>query len=171
MSNQVRFDKNRTFLIGTLLSLLLAQPLLASDEVEKGRYLVTIGGCNDCHTNNWLESGGQVAEDDWLTGTSIGWRGPWGTTYPSNLRLLANDLSEEAWTVMLHTRTNRPPMPWISVNRLSEEDARAIYRFVKSLGSRGERMPTALDAQTEPTTPYILLAPVFPTVNHQNAAD
>ncbi len=55
--------------------------------LERGRYLVKIAGCNDCHTPRYAESGGAVAEAEWLTGDSLGWRGPWGTTYAINLRL------------------------------------------------------------------------------------
>ena len=38
----------------------------AGDQVARGRYLVTIGGCNDCHTDGYLQNGGNVPEDDWL---------------------------------------------------------------------------------------------------------
>ena len=27
----------------------------------------------------------------------LGWRGPWGTTYPTNLRLYFQDLTENEW--------------------------------------------------------------------------
>ena len=51
------------------------------------RYLITIAGCNDCHTPNYPQSGGKTPEKEWLTGDALGWRGPWGTTYAPNLRL------------------------------------------------------------------------------------
>ena len=47
---------------------------------DRGRYVVTIAGCNDCHTPNYGLGGGKVDEKQWLTGDSLGWRGPWGTT-------------------------------------------------------------------------------------------
>ena len=46
----------------------------------RGRYLVRIGGCNDCHTGSYMEKTGAVPEQEWLTGDALGWRGPWGTT-------------------------------------------------------------------------------------------
>ena len=52
-----------------------------------------IAGCNDCHTPGYTASAGRVAETLWLTGDQLGWRGPWGTTYASNLRLLVKDIS------------------------------------------------------------------------------
>ena len=33
-----------------------------SDLVEQGRYISTIGGCNDCHTSGYLMSEGQVPD-------------------------------------------------------------------------------------------------------------
>ena len=134
---------------------------MANSSIDAGRYLVIIGGCNDCHTANWAESFGGVAEQDWLTGTPVGFRGPWGTTYPSNLRLLVQDMDEDAWVTMLRVRTDRPPMPWVNLNHMDPADARAIYRFIRSLGARGERAPTAVAADVEPPTPYILFEPLY----------
>ena len=133
--------------------------VVAATPVDAGRYLVVLGGCNDCHTAGWMESGGNVAETDWLTGSPVGWRGPWGTTYPSNLRLLVAEMDEEAWVVMLRTRKDRPPMPWMNVNRLSDVDARALYAFIKSLGNVGTRMPAYAAPGMEPATPYFVMEP------------
>ncbi|MDX1527262.1 MAG: cytochrome c precursor, partial [Gammaproteobacteria bacterium] len=66
-------------------------------KVERGRYLISISGCNDCHTRGFAESSGNVPESKWLSGDSLGWKGPWGTTYPSNLRRLLASLSEDQW--------------------------------------------------------------------------
>lgn len=132
----------------------------ANSPIDAGRYLVIVGGCNDCHTANWGGSFGSLPEEEWLTGTPVGFRGPWGTTYASNLRLLVQDLDEEAWVKMLRLRTDRPPMPWINLNQMDATDARAIYRFIRSLGPRGERAPTAVLPDAEPATPYILFEPL-----------
>lgn len=63
--------------------------------IERGRYIARIAGCNDCHTPGYAMSGGQVPEQAWLTGDAVGWRGPWGTTYPTNLRLRMAAMSEQ----------------------------------------------------------------------------
>jgi len=131
----------------------------AATAVEAGRYLVVVGGCNDCHTDGYADTGGNVPEADWLTGSVVGWRGPWGTTYPSNLRLLVQMTGEDAWLEMLRHRNARPPMPWVSVNALSEQDARALYRYIYSLGPRGNIAPAAVAPDVEPSTPYILMVP------------
>lgn len=136
--------------------------LLASSPEEAGRYLIKMGGCNDCHTPGWAESGGTLAESEWLVGNAVGFRGPWGTTYPPNLRLFVQDISEDAWVAMFRTRTERPPMPWMNYHDLSERDLRAIYRFIKSLGPTGEPAPSYVPPGEEPKTPYILWVPQEP---------
>ena len=44
-----------------------------SDALKRGKYLVMIGGCNDCHTPGYLMSEGKTPENEWLTGDSFGW--------------------------------------------------------------------------------------------------
>ena len=134
----------------------------AVSPVDAGRYLVIVGGCNDCHTPAYAETGGQVPEDEWLTGVPVGWRGPWGTTYASNLRLIVQSLSEEAFLEVLRSRKQRPPMPWPNVNQLNPADAAAIYQYIRSLGPKGQAMPTAVAADVEPATPYFLFVPQQP---------
>lgn len=122
--------------------------------VERGRYLVTITGCNDCHTPGYLASSGMTPEDLWLTGDSFGWRGPWGTTYGSNLRIVLQALTEDQWVTLAKTLTARPPMPWFSLNKMKEEDLRAIYQFIRQLGPVGEPAPAYVPADKEPAPPY-----------------
>ena len=64
-----------------------APKLVEQKSLDRGRYLVKIAGCNDCHTTGYAEAGGKIPEKQWLTGDQLGFRGPWGTTYPINLRL------------------------------------------------------------------------------------
>lgn len=129
------------------------------NQIEAGRYLVIIGGCNDCHTDGYLMSEGKVAEENWLAGSPVGWQGPWGTTYPPNLRLRVQEWDEEMWVTTLKTRTGLPPMPWMNVNKMSEQDMRAIYTYIKSMGPKGEHMPLAVAPGKMPLTPYLSLFP------------
>src|SRR5213083_970621 len=78
--------------------------------IERGRYVVEIGGCNDCHTAGYADAGGKAAEADRLKGDTLGYRGPWGTTYPTNLRLSIGKMTEEAWLKYAKTLMTRPPM-------------------------------------------------------------
>lgn len=124
--------------------------------VERGGYLLKIAGCNDCHTPGYMFSDGKVPVSLWLTGETFGWRGPWGTTYGSNLRLLLNRLTEEQWVIMAETLRRRPPMPWFNLNTVSREDLGAMYQFVRYLGPAGELAPPYLPPGQEPPGPHAL---------------
>ena len=118
--------------------------------VERGRYIARIAGCNDCHTPNYAHSGGKVPEKDWLIGDRLGWQGPWGTTYPANLRIALSRLSEREWLRKARSVEYRPPMPWFALRDMSDDDLRAVYRFVRSLGVAGEVAPAYLPPNLEP---------------------
>lgn len=139
-----------------------ASPAGDQGSLDRGRYLVQIGGCNDCHTAGYAQAGGAIPESQWLTGDRVGWRGPWGTTYPPNLRLYVQSLSEETWVDRVHTLQARPPMPWWALHVMSTEDTRALYRFISSLGPQGENAPAFVPPDQEPQTPYIDFTPRLP---------
>src|SRR5574340_185359 len=128
------------------------------DDVRHGRYLVQISGCNDCHTAGFMQTGGKVAEAEWLTGSTMGWQGPWGTTYPSNLRLLVQQMDEQAWLDRAR-QPMRPPMPALSLQAMSDDDLRAIYRYLRSLGPKGEPVPPYVPPGSKLATPYLDLNP------------
>lgn len=122
--------------------------------VERGRYITRVAGCNDCHTPGYLMNEGKAPEEVWLIGDTFGWRGPWGTTYPPNLRLFINGLTEEQWVEVARTLRRRPPMPWFNLNVMEEDDLRAIYHFVQSLGDPGKPAPAYVPPDREPPPPY-----------------
>lgn len=135
----------------------------AASKVAAGRYLVQIGGCNDCHTPGWMQKPGAAPDSEWLTGVPVGFKGPWGTTYAKNLRLFVQQLTEAQWlAVVSKPDFARPPMPVYDVNQMSKADQQAIYAFIRSLGAAGKTMPEDLPPGQEPQTPYIPFAPVAP---------
>ena len=129
-----------------------------ADEIRHGRYLVQTSGCNDCHTPGYAQKDGQVPETEWLTGDTVGWQGPWGTTYPVNLRLLFQQMDEKDWLVRAR-QPMRPPMPAPSLRAMSDADLRAIYRYVRSLGARGQEAPAFVPPGGKVATPYLDFTP------------
>ena len=124
-------------------------------QIERGRYLVKVAGCNDCHTAGYAMTGGKIPESQWLLGDKLGWRGPWGTTYPVNLRLYMAPLSERQWVHVAKKMETRPPMPWFALHDMTEQDLKAIYAYVKHLGPAGERAPAFVPPEKEPQGPYV----------------
>ena len=135
-----------------------ADPGANARTIEHGRYIVNISGCNDCHTPGYPESGGKTPRSDWLTGNPVGFQGPWGTSYPANLRLLVQSMTEAQWIARARTPM-RPPMPWFSLQAMSDNDLRAIYRFVRHLGPKGEPAPAYAAPGQKVNTPYIVFVP------------
>jgi|YelNatPaOPRAMG01_1025707.scaffolds.fasta_scaffold37786_2 mono/diheme cytochrome c family protein len=132
-----------------------AQPVIP---LARGFYLLRISGCNDCHTPGYAESGGQTPQAQWLTGNSVGFRGPWGTTFPTNLRLYMRQLSEMQW-LQRARQPMRPPMPWFALRDMSDADLRAIYVAVRYLGPAGAPAPAYVPPQQIPDAPYIDFVP------------
>lgn len=111
-------------------------------QIDRGRYLIIVARCNDCHTAGYADAAGKIPEQDELTEDRIGWRDPWGTTYATNLRLSIKRLTEEQWLTVARTVEFRPPMPWYILREMTDEDLRALYRFIKNLGPAGEPAPS-----------------------------
>ncbi|MGH7110620.1 MAG: hypothetical protein ACREFK_09335 [Stellaceae bacterium] len=123
--------------------------------IARGRYLVKLGGCNDCHTDGFTESNAKVPERDWLEGSALGWHGPWGTTYPVNLRLLVGSMSEGQWLEYLRTMQPKPPMPWWALRWMTPQDQRAVYVYIRHLGPTGKKAPADLPPGVSPLPPFV----------------
>jgi mono/diheme cytochrome c family protein len=154
-------SSNKTLLFSAFFSIaLIISTAVNSDEPDetmesRGRYLVEIGGCNDCHTTGFAVSEGATPESEWLLGDSLGYRGPWGTTYPPNLRTYVGNLTEEQWLAVMPVLRTRPPMPWWALNTMTADDLKAMYRYIKSLGPAENEVPAYLPPGETPATPYI----------------
>ena len=127
--------------------------------VEEGGRIAIIGGCHDCHTDGFAQTEGQIDPEKALRGSAVGFQGPWGTTYPANLRITLSKLSEDEFVAYGHSFKTRPPMPWFNVHKLTESELRSFYQYVKSLGEPGDSAPAFVEPGAAPKTPYIVFAP------------
>jgi mono/diheme cytochrome c family protein len=145
--------------VGTVTVAMAADQPRGKADAARGKYIIEIGGCNDCHTPGFAMSGGTVPESEWLTGDALGWQGPWGTTYAPNLRLYMKDMTEAQWMASAKVLKARPPMPFWSLTGMRDEDLRAMYRYVTSLPVKGATMPAYLP----PGVPARGLVVIFPS--------
>ena len=132
----------------------LAQSPGPAGSLERGRYMVLTGHCNNCHTAGFVATNGKVPEEKWLMGNPVGWRSKQGTTYGTNLRLFVAAMSEDAWVQVIRTAEPRAPMPWWSLRATSDDDLRAMYRYIRSLQPLGDPAPPFLPPDKEPKRPY-----------------
>jgi len=119
----------------TLFTLCAVQPVASQaspDRVKRGAYLVTLGGCHDCHTpKTFTPQGPQLDSSRLLAGHTGGgklpalpagvlgpnawgavttpdltaWAGPWGVSFAANLTPDPTGLA--AWTAELFIKTMR----------------------------------------------------------------
>ncbi|WP_317930182.1 c-type cytochrome [Halioxenophilus sp. WMMB6] len=146
------------FALSALLAATVQGVAANAESIAKGKFLIGVGGCNDCHTPGYSESGGRLPQATWLTGNGVGFKGPWGTSYPQNLRSSAAKMSAEEW-IQMARRPMLPPMPAPAIATMSDSDLIAMYDFIKSLGAAEGEAPHALPPGVEPATPYIDFVP------------
>lgn len=114
----------------------------AESAVDRGRYLVTIGGCNDCHTPGYFS--GKPDPNRVLGGSDVGFVGPdHGTYVGPNLTpdpetglgtWSAQDIVTAIQTgITPEGRELAPMMPWRRFGGLAKSDAFAIAAYLKSL--------------------------------------
>ena len=113
----------------------------AMSPVQRGEYLVAITGCHDCHTPGALFGAPDFKRS--LSGSELGWRGPWGVSYASNITP-DPETGIGTWTDAEIERALRsgvkkdgspiaPPMPWPDLARLSPEDMAAVIAYLRTL--------------------------------------
>src|SRR2546423_2048504 len=159
---RIRERSMKTILFRTLACLLaagsapnaVAQVASTAAGLERGRYMVLTGHCNNCHTAAYVPAAGKIPEEKWLMGNPIGWRSKQGTAYGTNLRLFVKDLSEDDWIRIVREGRPRAPMPWWSLRETGDDDLRAMFRYIRSLQPLGEPAPAFLPADQVPPRPY-----------------
>jgi hypothetical protein len=144
-----------------LACLVAASAAAGADQVsvETGARVAVIGGCHDCHTAGYAQSGGQIDPEKAMRGDVVGFQGPWGTTYPANLRITLSTMDEDGFVTFARNFQTRPPMPWFNVHAMTDMELRSFYQYVKSLGEPGGPAPAFAAPGVKPATPFIPFAP------------
>lgn len=124
-------------------SVCLASPASADDaNVARGRYLVTIAGCSDCHTPGALL--GRPDMKRYLGGSDVGFAIPGAGVFVGQNLTPDKETGLGKWTdaqVITAIRTGKTPegrelspvMPYPALSHLTDADAQAIVAFLKSL--------------------------------------
>ena len=109
----------------------------SADPVERGRYLVQIAGCSDCHT---LQKQGQpIAALAFAGGFEL--KGPFGTVTSSNITPDPSGISyydENLFIQAMRTgkvgaRALNPIMPWIMLRNMTDDDLKAVFAYLRTL--------------------------------------
>jgi mono/diheme cytochrome c family protein len=114
----------------------------ADAQVDRGKYLVTFGGCNDCHTPGYFLGKPDMAQ--FLGGSDVAFEIPGLGAFAGRNITPDKDTGIGNWTLeqivtALQTgvrpdgRILAPIMPWQAFANLTKEDAIAIAAFLKSI--------------------------------------
>jgi mono/diheme cytochrome c family protein len=150
-----------------LVGLLAPTIAAAESQVDRGKYLVTVGGCSDCHTPGALL--GHPDMTHFLGGSDVGFALPDGVFVGRNLTL-DKETGLDAWTdeqiIKAMTGGYRPDgrqlapiMPWMALSQLTAADAQAIVAFLRSIPP----VPHAVPGPFAPTDkPSVLVMTIVP---------
>jgi mono/diheme cytochrome c family protein len=142
----------------------MAPPASAGSEIERGKYLATIMDCTGCHTGGALAGAPDPAR--YLVGSDIGFHLPGlGIFYPPNLTPdaetgLGNWSEDEIIAAVREGlrpdgRELAPIMPWHSYAVLTDPDALALARYLKSLPPASFQVPGPFGEGGTVTSPYL----------------
>jgi len=132
-------------------------------KIERGNYLVTTLGCNDCHSPKvmtQLEILPSYNKDVLKSYVLFNMGntaaiGPWGTSYAANLTpdetgignwtetQFITAMKKGKWKGLENSRNLLPPMPWQAYSQMPEEDLSAIFTYLKSLKPVKNTVPLA----------------------------
>jgi len=157
----------RTIWLAMLLATAVTSAQASDPRVERGRYLVQFGGCNDCHTPGYFE--GKPDMTRYLSGSDIGFAIPGlGVFVPPNLTPSKTGLKD--WTVdqivtAMTTgvrpdgRILAPIMPWRAFAHLTHQDAEDIALFLKTLPPVDHKVPGPFGPSQKPDVTVMTLVP------------
>jgi mono/diheme cytochrome c family protein len=140
----------------------------ADSQVARGKYLVTVAGCNDCHTPGYLLGKPDMAR--FLGGSEVGFEIPGlGVFHGPNLTPdketgLGNWSSEQIVTAIQtgfqpDGRGLAPAMPWRAFANLSKSDVQAMAAFLQTLAPVKNKIPGPFGMTEKPTAFVMKIVP------------
>lgn len=146
---------------GAMLSAPCGQANAADQQVERGKYLVTVISCSDCHTPGTFL--GKPDMTRYLGGSDVGFEVPGlGVFYGANLTP-DKETGLGSWTkeqIATAIRTGKTPdgrilapsMPWESFKHLTDSDALAIAAYLKTLPPIQNKVPGPFGTSEKPSS-------------------
>jgi mono/diheme cytochrome c family protein len=129
-------------------------------QLDRGKYLVTLASCTDCHTPGYFF--GKPDNARFLGGSEVGFEIPGlGVFHGPNLTP-DNDTGLGKWTnaqIVAALKTGKrpdgrelaPAMPWRAFAEMTDADATAIAVYLKSLPPLSNKVPGPFGPNDKPT--------------------
>ena len=141
----------------------------ADPQIERGKYLVTLGGCSDCHTPGYFLGKPDMSHTTSAVPTSNSQFRAWAHLSAA-ISLQIKDTGLGNWTtgqiiaalttgVRPDGRQLAPIMPWEAFSHLTSEDAQAIAAYLKSLPPVNHAVPGPFGPNEKPSTLVFVIVP------------
>lgn len=138
------------YLVAWGLGLALSTAFADEAQTERGEYLVTIGGCNDCHTPGYFF--GKPDRSRFLGGSDVGFEIPGAGVFVGRNITPDKQSGIGGWTqeqIVKAIQTGERPdgrilapiMPWHAFAHLTADDAMAIAAFLQSVKPVSHQVP------------------------------
>ncbi len=118
-------------------------PVVKEDRIEKGKYLVNSGGCNDCHTPKNMSPEGPVPDETkLLSGHPADSKLPpvtYDATKPGNWLLFSADLTAAVGPWGMSFAANLTPDSTTGIGAWTADNFKNTMRTGKHLGQAGGR--------------------------------
>jgi len=158
-----------TSVIVTILAVISRDAVAQDSQIKRGKYLVTLGNCNDCHTPGYFF--GKPDLPRFLGGSEVGFEIPGrGVFHGPNLTPdretgIGKWSTEEIVTAVTKGkrpdgRELAPTMPWHAYAKLTSEDSQAIAAFLKSLPPVKNKVPGPFGPNDKPTSFVMKIVPL-----------
>jgi mono/diheme cytochrome c family protein len=133
----------------------------AESQIARGKYLVNVAGCSDCHTPGSLL--GKPDMSKFLGGSDVGFAIPGLGVFPGRNLTPDKETGLGSWTtkqiITAFTTGARPDgrilvpiMPYQALSKLTKSDAQAIAAYLKSLKPVKNVVPGPFGPSETPTT-------------------
>ena len=140
----------RLALTASAIALSAFATMADESQTTRGRYLVTVGGCNDCHTPGYFF--GKPDMSRFLGGSDVGFEIPGqgvfvGSNITPDKRTGIGNWTREQIVKAIQAgerpdgRTLAPIMPWHAFATFTADDAMAIAAFLQSLNPVSNQIP------------------------------
>jgi len=156
------------FLISSLVTLPAFAAMADNAQIARGKYLVTLGGCNDCHTPGYFR--GQPDMSRFLGGSDVAFEIPGlgvfvGPNITPDKETGIGNWSRDQIVTAIQTgkrpdgRILAPVMPWHAYGQLTADDAQAIAAFLQSLEPLSHKVPKPVTPGEKVSTFMLRIVP------------
>jgi mono/diheme cytochrome c family protein len=160
MNHRITTGHSRGIVLFLALMIAVTTTHAADKQVERGKYLVQVGGCTDCHTPGHFLGRPDMAK--YLGGSDVGFGIPNQGVFVGPNLTPDKETGLGTWTAQQIAtaittgarpdgRMLAPAMPWQGYSHLTKSDALAIAAFLKSLHSVSNKVSGPFGPDDKPS--------------------